>query len=624
MTMMEVTLVLLLLLVVAISYSSTISSNKYNNNSSGGGVFVVVAEAAEAAASATEPAASSTEQQQQQQQQQQQGQEDEQEQEQVCTTAGDGGDSSCSATTTTTATTTTPSSKKEEKVEASETAAEAADAAAAAAASSASSSSSSSSENDDKDTNDINDNKEVKINKDMRKLAIEFLTPPHIVAATIVARGGNDAVDTNDIDTVDRLRQEHEFYKLLDVELHDTFDVAWDTQNMWGFLEDIGCPSVGENGPLEESTYQHIPNQHNTFNYFYAAYHHVMDGLRIELSSEEKAEEANEAKETENKKDDDDSIDIDIVDIPPKYRRPSIPLSGYTSSLHPFVEPQIVKGKGRGLVATRDIPKGTKLWMAQNAAEFPNSQTYYEFLRILHQMDYTDWYWNRKNRKNHNHNQNNENKDKDSNEKENDTPTTFTPRLVCDAVLWSYTARGGYMSELNKQPWTYNNDSEDKDLDGQFYYLVCIDFDEGSMINGADRDTDDELDVEEAELDVVDGIINVAEKPPDGYKIGTAHYELVSSSASTSSSSSSSSTTTDDAERSRQGGKEDQDQDQEDNNNNNDDDNNNNNKEEKYHFGCQGSAMYATKDIPAGTELRMDYWDSAVPAGWAYLNLGWW
>ena len=164
------------------------------------------------------------------------------------------------------------------------------------------------------------------------------------------------------------------------------------------------------------------------------------------------------------------------------------------------------------------------------------------------------------------------------------------------------------MSELGKQPWTYNNDDDEKDLDGQFYYLVCIDFDEGSMINGADRDTDD--DDEEGEGEDLDEIINVAEKPPDGYKIGTAHFEV--------SSSSSSSTT--EAESSEHSRKENELNDQGDDGNKDD----GKDQQEKYHFGCQGSAMYATKDIPAGTELRMDYWDSAVPAGWAYLNLGWW
>ena len=460
---------------------------------------------------------------------------------------------------------------------------------------------SSSSGNDKNDKNDNND-------KDMRRLAIEFLTPRIVTATATTATTAATASDVDgDVDVdivVDLLKQEHEFYKLLDIELQQTFDDAWwNTRTMWDFVEEINCPSVGENGPLQDTSYNHIPNEQNTFQYFYAAYHHVMEGLKQELEEKEEDAAATATAAAENQQDDDDD-DESYIDrntfIPPKYRHPSVPISGYTVALHPDVEPRIVKGKGRGLIAKKFIPKGTKIWNASNAAEFPNTQTYYEFLRILHQMDYTDWYW----RKNKNKNTKNQNQDTKNQDTKNQQQNNFIPRLVCDAVLWSYTARGGYMSELGQQPWTHSNNDAEKDLDGQFYYLICIDFDEGSMINGADRDSDTDDDTTEEESE--DYIINVAEKPPDGYKIGTTHYEVSSSSTSTQTT-----TTTTTVAGTKQ-------------ENDDNDEETKTTTMEKYHFGCQGSAMYATQDIPEGTELRMDYWDSAVPAGWAYLNLGWW
>jgi len=409
-----------------------------------------------------------------------------------------------------------------------------------------------------------------------------------MIVATVVQDDEDGEGLLDERSKIAALRREHQFYAKVDRLLEEQFDVAWNTQNMWGFLEEIGCPSVGENGPLREDTYDHIPSSDNTFRYLYAAYHHVMAGLLLE----------EEETETDGDGDGDENTPPNII-IPPNYKRPSVPLRGYTPALHPSVEPRHVPGKGRGLIATEAIPKGTMVWSAKNAAEFPTSQTYYEFLRVLHQMDYTEWYWNTKNHEK----QPKETKEQRTDEEEDDDEGggstqqqelfTFTPRLVCDAVLWSYTARGGYMSELGLGPWTKNNDSEEKNLDGTFYYLVCIDFDEGSMINGADRETDSEEEREDP-----DSIINVAEKPPEGYKIGTQSKDSSSSSASASDDEQpdEQKTTTTTATATT----------------------------EKYHFGCQGSAMYATRDIPKGAELRMDYWDSAVPAGWAYLNLGWW
>jgi hypothetical protein len=152
--------------------------------------------------------------------------------------------------------------------------------------------------------------------------------------------------------------------------------------------------------------------------------------------------------------------------------------------VHPvevFVGPII----GRTVRTTTFIPKGTLVWRPRNAAEFKRKEDYRRFLE--HIMTYS------------------------------------TPEVACDAIRWSYTSKA--------------SPKEDD-------YVLCVDMDEGSVINMAS--TDENLNVAQ--------LVERIDVDEDNRQI----------------------------------------------------------------YGCQVGSLYATRDIPAGEELRMDYGDFSEGDGfWA-------
>ncbi|KAG7351837.1 SET methyltransferase domain containing protein [Nitzschia inconspicua] len=154
-----------------------------------------------------------------------------------------------------------------------------------------------------------------------------------------------------------------------------------------------------------------------------------------------------------------------------------------------FVQPieiQVAAIVGRGIRTTEFIPKGTLVWRPRNAAEFRRVEDLRKFLE--HIMTYS------------------------------------TYEVACDALLWSYTSR-----------------ASPKEND----YILCIDMDEGSLINVADDD--DEL-----------NLAQILERIDD---------------------------------------------------------------KERTVYGCQTGSLYATRDIKAGEELRMDYGDFAEADGFGVLGI---
>jgi hypothetical protein len=91
------------------------------------------------------------------------------------------------------------------------------------------------------------------------------------------------------------------------------------------------------------------------------------------------------------------------------------------------------------------------IWQVSNGAEFPTVDHYYNFLMLLYVYDVARYHERQQDGRSR-------------------SPATerFVPEFVCDAILWSYTVTAGLTKE-----------------DG---YMICIDFDEGSLINQADEE----------------------------------------------------------------------------------------------------------------------------------------
>eukprot|EP00536_Pseudo-nitzschia_multiseries_P017395 jgi/Psemu1/224841/e_gw1.1530.7.1 len=85
---------------------------------------------------------------------------------------------------------------------------------------------------------------------------------------------------------------------------------------------------------------------------------------------------------------------------------------------------------GRGVYALTDIPKGSLLYLSTNNAAFFNGQTYRNFLKAL------------------------------------------PAKLACDVSIWAFVRWVSLESAYND------------------HHMVCVDLDEGSFINSADRDDD--------------------------------------------------------------------------------------------------------------------------------------
>ena len=122
------------------------------------------------------------------------------------------------------------------------------------------------------------------------------------------------------------------------------------------------------------------------------------------------------------------------------------------------------------------IPKNTKIWEVSNAAEFPTVDDYYNFLLRLYIHDLSKHH---RLTVSHQQQQECDVEDNDSCRSAHVVDDAFVPELVCDAMLWSYTVVAGPTEE-----------------DG---YMICIDFDEGSILNQAD---------EEHQRNAVEGILD--------------------------------------------------------------------------------------------------------------------
>jgi hypothetical protein len=128
----------------------------------------------------------------------------------------------------------------------------------------------------------------------------------------------------------------------------------------------------------------------------------------------------------------------------------SIPLDGYRGGSFTFpVEVRAIPFMGRGVFSTSFIPEGSLVWKPLNAAEFPSRKHYENFyLYLLKRVMESE----------------------NSEDFESNGAQKVSVEVMCDALMWSYTEIAEY-----------------GDVESRNRYILCIDFDEGSMINEYSR-----------------------------------------------------------------------------------------------------------------------------------------
>jgi hypothetical protein len=179
----------------------------------------------------------------------------------------------------------------------------------------------------------------------------------------------------------------------------------WDEGDLGWLSEAVGCPGSDRSGTDEPHSFGRIPTAESTWDILFEAYHATV----------------------------------------PK-EMATIPLDGYKGASFFFpVEVKAIPYKGRGVFSKSFIPSGSKVWQFGNTAQFPTRKHFEDFYLYL-----VERYIESSN-----------NHDK--------TKPNVSNSVICDALMWSYTAETGYV--------------RDGDTNSGFTYQNCIDFDEGSMIN---------------------------------------------------------------------------------------------------------------------------------------------
>ena len=165
------------------------------------------------------------------------------------------------------------------------------------------------------------------------------------------------------------------------------------------------------------------------------------------------------------------------------------------NAFHVEVEVQQIPNKGRGIVTTQDIPKGTRIWTPQNKAEFPNTDVVRDFFLYL----FKPYHRNRKRK--------------------------LLSSIACDLFrFWGYTVQ------------TTQNPYGD--------YLLCLDLDHASLMNQPgdywyeeeetaasiadeeEEDEEEEEDYDEEDYDETE-VVTAGDKGDDGSHNGTTKVTTV-------------------------------------------------------------------------------------------------
>lgn len=121
-------------------------------------------------------------------------------------------------------------------------------------------------------------------------------------------------------------------------------------------------------------------------------------------------------------------------------------------------------GRGRGLFAARDIPKGSLIWTASRTAEFEDAETYRNFL------------------------------------------LTIPADLACDVMMWAYVSYGSetdgksehYVEGEGEEEESGDGDVEDEEEESSL--KIMLDLDEGSFCNDGGKRRNMDWDQEAASL----------------------------------------------------------------------------------------------------------------------------
>ena len=119
-------------------------------------------------------------------------------------------------------------------------------------------------------------------------------------------------------------------------------------------------------------------------------------------------------------------------------------------------------GRGRGLFAATDIPKGSLIWTASRTAEFEDAETYRKFL------------------------------------------LTIPADLACDVMMWAYVSYGSETDGENKlhdeEDEEEEAEDEEEDEGEEFSLKIMVDLDESSFCNDGGKKRNMDWDEEAASL----------------------------------------------------------------------------------------------------------------------------